>query len=178
MAGRTTALMILGDYSVGPFQERQWKARHVLALIEKHRFAWTVAAIAHGSGEPVPPGAIYLPRGWSVAQEAVFVAAACAVREKEFMGALDTFDLLERVEGRTEQERWLNIREERLLEEETLPSSLIQLAIDSIRNIARIGVVRLEADSSFDDQAIAWLRTQGFDVDDFEKRSVGGIHEN
>lgn len=173
MAGRTTALLVLGDYSVGPFQVREWKARHVVALVEKHRRAWMVAPIAHAAGEEIPEAAIYLPRGWTVAEEAVFVAAACAVREPSFMQELDQLGLIIDTSGFSDAERWLNIKEEDLIRENTLPSSLIGLAIESLRNVARIGLVRLEENSSFDDHALLWLRSQGLDIDDFRRQSLG-----
>lgn len=173
MAGRTTAFVLVGQHVVGPFAVREWKVRHSIALIEKHRRVWMPAPSAHSLGERVPQEAVFLPEGRSVAEELIFVVATCAVRDPEFMTALRGAGLTRPLEEGFEAREWLNVEGERIESGPRIPTDLIEHAVASVNEVARLGVVRLEDDSALDDAAILWLRGRGLDVDDFRLHPMG-----
>lgn len=167
MAGTTSAFVLVGEHSVGPFASRTWRARNGVALIEKHRRVWMPTPIAHGLHEAVSYGPILFPHGLSPAEEMVIVVAACAVRSDEVLEALAREGLGAPLDlGAGVPTMWLAIDDKRL--DGPPPSSeLIDLSVKSIRDRARLGLVRMEAQSELGDDSVLWLRAHGLDVDDF-----------
>lgn len=168
MAGRTTAYVIVGEHSVGPFQSREWKARHGVALIEKHRPVWMPGPIGHSLGEPMPLGAIYLPYGLDPVGELLVVLASVVVRDDavldrltEIGGARDVTD------ERGQSHRWLAFDNEALSERSSWPADLVPMCSQAVRDRARLGVVRLEPYSLLGPEQVLQLRALGLDVDEF-----------
>lgn len=162
MAGTTTTYVLVGEHSTGPFGVRAWKPRHGVALIEKHRPCWVADSIAHGGDVSHEPGAVYLPGGWNAAHELIVVVAARCVRQPGYL------DLL-REHGVPE----LRVAEP-ALDGPPLPRDLVDAAVASVRDSARLGVVRLDETSWFGDDDLLWLRGVGLDVDDFRLNAVPG----
>lgn len=174
MAGTTSAFVLVGEHSVGPFQSRNWRARHGIALIEKHRRVWMPTPVAHGVHEDVSYGPILFPYGLSPAEELMIVVAACAVRPGEVLDALADEGLAKPLAlGPGNLTLWLDIDDERI---DGLPPSpqIIELAVEAVRDRARLGVVRLEPQSELGDDSVLWMRSQGLDVDDFRLMAAPG----
>ena len=168
MAGRTTAYVIVGEHSVGPFQAREWKARHGVALIEKHRPAWMPGPIGHSLGEPMPLGAIYLPFGLDPVEELLVVLASVVVRDEAVLdrlaqigGVRDATDL------QGQSHRWLAFDDDALAESSEWPADLVPACAQAVRERARLGVVRLEPYSLLGTDQVVELRGLGLDVDEF-----------
>lgn len=133
MAGRTTAYVLVGEYAVGPIAEREWKARHGIALIEKHRLVWMPAPVAHGQGVPMPVEPIYLPNGLSPAEELTVLLASVVLQDQAVMhklaaeGFTRAVDLPDR-----HYDAWPYFRDEQLASGVDWPApnhSLVEVAI-------------------------------------------------
>jgi hypothetical protein len=48
------------------------------------------------------------------------------------------------------------------------------MAVEEIREVARLAVVRLEEGTVMGGGQVLWLRAQGLDVDDFRLNPLGG----
>lgn len=172
MAGRTTAFVIVGEYATGPFAARTWKARHGIALIEKHRRAWMPAPVGFSLGDPQPVLPVYLPWGLTPAQELVIVIAATALYDAETLDALEAARGTQTVnDAEGTERRWIGFADDQLDSEWPSPDAVVAASIEAVSTRCRLGVVHLEPDSELDDQAVLWLRTVGMDVDDFTLNS-------
>lgn len=168
MAGRTTAYVIVGQHSVGPFQSREWKARHGVALIEKHRPVWMPGPIGHSLGEPMPLGPIYLPWGLDTAGELLVVLASVVVRDESVLNALAAIGGVRDVtDERGAVHRWLVFNDDALSDEADWPYDLVAQCAEAVRDRARLGVVRLEPYSLLGGEQVLKLRELGLDVDEF-----------
>lgn len=175
MAGRTTAYVIVGEHSVGPFQDRAWKARHGIALIEKHRPVWMPGPIGHSLGEPMPLGPVYLPWGLSPAGELLVVLASVVVRDE---GVLDSLagigGVREVTDERGPAHRWLLFDGDELSDDVTWPADLVTQCAAAVRDRARVAVVRLEPYSLLGSEEVQELRGLGLDVDEFLAAAAPG----
>lgn len=168
MAGRTTAYVIVGEHSVGPFQSREWKARHGVALIEKHRPVWMPGPIGHSLGEPMPLGAIYLPDGLDPVGELVVVLASVVVRDDAVLDRLAGIGGVRvATDERGQSHRWLAFGDDALSEGSGWPADLVPMCAEAVRDRARLGVVRLEPYSLLGPDQVLRLRSFGLDVDEF-----------
>lgn len=168
MAGRTTAYVIVGEHSVGPFQDREWKARHGVALIEKHRPVWMPGPIGHSLGEPMPLGAIYLPFGLDPVGELLLVLASAVVRDDAVLDRLASIGGVRDVtDEHGEKHRWLHFDDDALGEELNWHSDLVTMCAEAVRDRARLGVVHLEPYSLLGPDQVQELRGLGLDVDEF-----------
>ena len=174
MAGTTSAFVLVGEHSVGPFGSRTWRARHGIALIEKQRRVWMPTPVAHGMHEAVSYGPILFPHGLRPAEELVIVVAACAVRSDEILHALAGEELAKPlVLGPGTATLWLNTDDDRI--EGPPPSQeVVDLAVATVRDRTRLGVVRMEDQSQLEDDSVLWMRSEGLDVDDFRLMPVAG----
>lgn len=174
MAGTTSAFVLVGEHSVGPFESRTWRARHGIALIEKHRRVWMPTPVAHGMHDNVSYSPILFPLGLSAAEEAVIVVAACAVRSDEVLHALAGEGLAGPMSlGPGKPTMWVNIDDDRIDGPPPSPH-VVDVAVESVRDRARLGVVRMESQSELGNDAVLWMRSQGLDVDDFQLIPVAG----
>ena len=179
MAGRTTAYVIVGEHSVGPFQSREWKARHGVALIEKHRPVWMPGPIGHSLGEPMPLGAIYLPYGLDPVGEFLVVLASVVVRDDAVLDRLAGIGGVSEVaDERGQSHRWLAFGEDALSEESGWPADLVPMCAEAVRDRARLGVVRLEPYSLLGPEQVLQLRSFGLDVDEFAVAPVSSGGDN
>lgn len=168
MAGRTTAYVIVGEHSVGPFQTREWKARHGVALIEKHRPVWMPGPIGHSLGEPMPLGAVYLPYGSDPVGELLVVLASVVVRDEVVLDRLAGIGGVRDVtDERGQSHRWLAFDDDALSEGSGWPADLVPMCAEAVRDRARLGVVRLEPYSLLGPDQVLQLRSFGLDVDEF-----------
>ena len=175
MAGTTSAFVLVGEHSVGPFGSRTWRARHGIALIEKHRRVWMPTPVAHGVHEDVSYGPIVFPEGLTAAEELVIVTAACAVRDPDLLAILEKQGLLRDVPTAMKSStRWLSISDDRIEHGPPIPQEVVDCAITGIRDVSRLGVVRTAENSDIDDESLLWLRSVGIDVDDFQRVPVPG----
>jgi len=164
MAGRSTALVAVGGYSSGPFATRDWRIRHTVTLFEKHRPVWVTSPIGSlGYGDPPQEPAAF-PFGWTLAQELIVVIAACAVKDEEVLAALEREGLVAEVEGPLGPSRKVLRIDDTHADGPPLPEELIELSAERIRDVARLGLIRLEPDTSLGDTALAELRSYGVDV--------------
>lgn len=178
MAGRTTALVVVGDYSTGPFATREWKARHTVALFEKHRPVWVTSPIGLTEHDDSPQEPAVFPFGWSLAQELILVIAACAVKSPRMMELLLAERLAFEQSGHLGQARPVfRITDERA-DGEALPEVLVETAADEIRDVVRLALVRLDPLTALGDEALLELRGYGLDVDDFHSQSLGPVVED
>lgn len=167
MAGRTTALTVVGDYSTGPFATREWKARHTIALFEKHRPVWVTSPIGPSEYGDTPQEPVVFPFGWSLAQELVVVIAATAVQDSEVLSAFTVEGLTVRRDGLSGISRELVYINDSRADGPPLPTSFIKLAASKTRDVVRLGLVRLDPGTSLGDSALVELRGYGLDVDNF-----------
>lgn len=168
MAGRTTSYVIVGEHSVGPFQNREWKARHGVALIEKHRPVWMPGPIGHSLGEPMPLNAIYLPNGLGPVGELLVVLASVVVRDDSVLDRLAGIGgVCDITDERGELHRWLAFDDDALAEGSGWPADLVPACAEAVRDRARLGVVRLEPYSLLGAEQVVELRGFGVDVDEF-----------
>ena len=124
--------------------------------------------------EDVSYGPILFPHGLSAAEELVIVVAACAVRSDEILHALAGEKLARPLAlGQGTTTLWLNIDDKRI--DGPPPSQeAVDLAVETVRDRARLGVVRMEAQSELGDDSVLWMRSEGLDVDDFRLMPVAG----
>lgn len=168
MAGRTTAYVIVGEHSVGPFRTREWKARHGVALIEKHRPVWMPGPISHSLGESMPLGAIFLPDGLDPVGELLVVLASVVVRDEAVLERLAGMGGVADVrDERGQSHRWLAFDDDALSEGRDWPADLVPVCAGAVRDRARLGVVRLEPYSLLGPEQVMQLRAFGLDVDEF-----------
>lgn len=168
MAGRMTAYVIIGEHSVGPFRSREWKARHGVALIEKHRPVWMPGPIGHSLGEPMPLGAIYLPCGLDPVGELLVVLASVVVRDEAVLDRLAGIGGVRDItDERGQSHRWLAFDDDALSEGSGWPADVVPMCSQAVRDRARLGVVRLEPYSLLGPEQVLQLRALGLDVDEF-----------
>lgn len=168
MAGRTSAFVIVGEYSVGPFRTREWKARHGVALIEKHRPVWMPGPIAHALGEDMPPSAIYLPGGMDLAGELLIVLASVVVRDDGVWDRLSDLGgsrVVSDTRGHTY--RSLAFDDDALSSGTEWPPDLVPACAEAVRDRIRLALVRLEPYSLLDPSQVGELRGWGLDVEEF-----------
>ena len=164
LAGHTSAFVIIGNYRTGPFQDRTWKARHGVALIEKLTPIWTSSPLGYSIGEQNDSAAISLPSGSSLADELIFIIAATAMRSEPFQLALEAEGLGARQDDGQVK---LAIANSRIDSGPGLSPRIIDAALESLLGVVRLGIVRLSETSLLDETATVWLRGKGLDVDDF-----------
>lgn len=168
MAGRTTAYVLVGEHSVGPFQTREWKARHGVALIEKHRPVWMPGPIGHSLGEPMPLGAIYLPYGLEPVGELLVVLASVVVCDAAVLDRLASIGGVRDVtDEHGDMHRSLHFDDDALGDGMDWPVDLVPACVEAVRDRARLGVVRLEPYSLLGNSQVHELRGLGLDVDEF-----------
>lgn len=173
MAGRTTALIVVGDYSTGPFATREWKARHSIALFEKHRPVWVTSPIGPSEYGDTPQEPVVFTFGWSLAQELVLVIAACAVKSPRIMDLLLSEGLASEQSGLLGEPKPILRITDDTADGEALPKMLVETAAEEIRSVVRLALVRLDPITALGDEAVLELRGYGLDVDDFHPRSLG-----
>lgn len=173
MAGYSTALVTVGAHSVGPFGSRHWRAQHCVTLIEKHRLAWMTDAIGFSGAASVPRSALYLPESMRPAAALTVVIAGTVVCREEFLDYLDSRGLVT-AEGLDDfaVDRWMELPQDADSEFLARQDEMVTEAVRSIRDVARIGITRLEEMCAIDDDEVVWLRGQGLDVDEFTLRPV------
>lgn len=173
MAGYSTALVTVGAHSVGPFGSRHWRAQHCVTLIEKHRLAWMTDTIGFSGAASVPRNALYLPESMRPAAELAVVIAGTVVCQGEFLDYLDSRGLVT-TEGLSgfAVDRWMELPQDADPGFLAGQDELVREAIRSIRDVARIGITRLEEMCALDSEEVVWLRGQGLDVDEFTLRPV------
>jgi hypothetical protein len=173
MAGYSTALVTVGAHSVGPFGSRHWRAQHCVTLIEKHRSAWMTDAIGFSGAASVPRNALYLPESMRPAAALAVVIAGTVVCREEFLDYLDSRGLVT-TEGLDDfaVDRWMELPQDADPEFLARQDEMVTEAMRSIRDVARIGITRLEEMCALDDEEVVWLRGQGLDVDEFTLRPV------
>lgn len=164
MAGTATALVLVGEHSVGPFGARSWRPRHAVTLIEKHRPCWVVSEVGFGVGPGFVPTVTYLPRDSGITTELLTVLACCVVDDQTYLQRLQELGLATPDPHEPGLLR-LDVPEE--LDDTVLPPDLEAFAAELLTDRLRLGVVRLESSSLMDDAAVLRLRALGFDVDDF-----------
>lgn len=171
MAGITTAFVIVGNHSVGPFATRDWRARHGIALIEKHLRVWMPSAIAHGTPDPEPIGPVIFPPGLTPEQELAILIGATAVKSPELLTALTDAGYTQPspVPG---EPPTLHIPDA-AIDDGFIDPAVVDLAVHVTTDVVRLGLVRLHPTSQLDDTGLLWLRAQGYDVDEFQLAPAG-----
>lgn len=164
MAGESTALIIVSNYRSGPFQDRIWKARHGITLIEKLTPLWTVDRLGYSTSDLSQSHGIDFLEGNSLAEELVFIIAATVVRDQSLLELLSKEDLATKGEdGVFEMNVPKPIRSSGL----KLSPEVIEHSVAALQNVVRLGIVRLSLSTHFDENCVKWLRLRGLDVDVF-----------
>lgn len=171
MAGYSTALITVGAHSVGPFGSRHWRAQHCVTLLEKHRLAWMTDTIGFSALTPLPRAALYLPESMRPAAALVVVIAGTVVCKAPFLDYLESRGLVT-TQGldHFEVDRWMELPQDADREFIARQDEMVAEAMNSIQDVARLGITRLEEFCALDDEEIVWLRGQGLDVDEFTLR--------
>lgn len=175
MAGRSTALIAVGNYSRGPFASRDWNAKHIVALFEKHRPVWVTSPVGATEYGAPPQEPTVFPFGWTLAEELLVVVAACAVKDAEILASLDKEGLTVDQEGLLGPPRIILRIDDDRADGPPLPISLVELAASRVRDVVRLGLVRLEPETSLGDDSLTALRGYGLDVDDYQLQPLGRV---
>ena len=175
MAGESTALIIVSNYRSGPFQDRIWKARHGITLIEKLAPLWTVDPLGYSTSESNQSQVIDFLKGNSLAEELVFMIAATAVRDQSLLGLLSLENLATKGEDVIFE---LNVPKPIRSSGLKLSPEVIEHSVAALQNVVRLGIVRLSPSTQFDENCVKWLRLRGLDVDVFGIVDADSQHLN
>lgn len=173
MAGRSTALIAVGNYTRGPFASRDWNAKHIVALFEKHRPVWVTSPVGATEYGAPPQESTVFPFGWTLAEELLVVVAACAVKDADMLSSLANEGLTAEQEGLLGPPQTILRIDDHRADGPPLPISLVELAASRIRDVVRLGLVRLEPETSLGDDSLVELRGYGLDVDDYQLQPLG-----
>jgi len=164
MAGESTALVIVSNYRSGPFQDRIWKIRHGVTLIEKLSHLWTVGSLGYSTSDLDQSHVIDFLTGNSLAEELAFIIAATVVRDQSLLELLSLKDLaIKGIDATFELYVPQTIRSSGL----RLSPEVVDHSVAALRNVVRLGIVRLSPSTEFDESCVKWLRLSGLDVDVF-----------
>lgn len=165
MAGITTDVILIGDRSVGPFAVREWRVRNAIALIAKQHRVWMPTGMAHGIPDSEPLGPLIVPGGLTAAQELVLLIAATAVKSRRLLDELALEGFTRTSADRTDE--LLIHFDERSAERVSIDPALVELAVQEVVDVVRIGRVQLSPDSDLDANSVTWLRSKGFDIEEY-----------
>jgi len=185
MAGETSGVVFISHRDVHPelrgdAQSRIWRLEYTACLFEKHDASWTVSAAGYAAGRP--------PRQLVIAN----LKPGHPVVEALSVAALGLFGLSKEISDRAAFENVLHEREgiryvasnylgghyeatAEILSDETLlqPSDeLIKMCLTAASQAMRLGVAALPGSILVEERSVEWLRTAGFDVDEFAYRPL------
>lgn len=177
MAGETTGVVLISFRDVffevrGPALSRLWRLGYVATLVEKHEPVWVVSAAGHAAGQS--PQQLTLGR----------LNSGRPVIEALVVAATGLFELPKDIADQAAYENVLHERDGiRYVASNFRPSgtddeegdeSVLQPSTELIRKCVhlasvqiRLGVVALPETTLMGQGSVAWLRAEGFDVDEF-----------
>ena len=195
MAGETTGIVIFSPRSVyeeihGPAYSRLWRPGFLAALVEKHVPMWVITPIAHAATSR-PQHEIIMCNpdlGGPLEMNLMpFMASVFSQKNVELKKKAESEGLMINEKGTW----WINGKsvsygiEEELDENGDLvdriedldfvyPSSKIyEMSIPLVADGCRVTIVRFPDSSLMSMDGVAWMRTQGIDVDEFSYKSAG-----
>ena len=195
MAGETTAIVIFSHRSVfeeihGPAYSRLWRPGYLAALVEKHVPLWVITPIAHAA-KSHPEHEIILCNP--------DLGGPLEMNLMPFMASIFSQNSIE-LKKKAENEGlkmseagiwWINGKsviygiEEELDENGEVvdrvedlnfifPSSKIyEMSIPLVADACRVTSIRYPGSALLSIDGVAWMRTQGIDVDEFVYKSAG-----
>jgi hypothetical protein len=195
MAGETTGLVIFSHRSVfeeihGPAYSRLWRPGYLAALVEKHAPIWVVTPIAHAAKSHPEHEIIVCNPDLSGPLEMnlmPFMASLFSQNNSELRLRAEK----EGLKHSKQETWWINGKSinqgievemdengeviDRFEEIEFIhPSSMIyEMCIPLIAKNCRVTSVRYPGSALLTSDGVAWMRSEGIDVDDFVYKSAG-----
>jgi hypothetical protein len=178
MAGESTGVVLMSLRDVfpeirGPALSRLWRLGYVATLIEKHDSTWVVSAAGHAAGQS--PQQLTLGRlnpGRPVIEALVVASIGLLELPKDISDQAAYENVLHERDGirYVASNYFSRGADDDEDGNETLfqPSTeLIRKCVDVARAQLRLGIVALPKTTLVEEGSVAWLRAEGFDVDEF-----------
>jgi hypothetical protein len=162
----TTAVLLVSPRRIGPWGDDAWKVTHVARLLENSIPAWSLSELNPAPHEqavdhPLP---VVLPCQQRPLSLALCVLIGAIVLHDP--AALAAFGL---PDDPDEVRRRMNTAGRRVELAKKVDAKTLKSVMAELTQSCRIGVVRLERGSGFDETEVRWITERGLDVSVYEQ---------